>query len=217
MKPVYRVDVSQSTRTEKRKVQDAFFELGYFWVNQMDRHAYLSAKRYTNAYEKDTTPCDNLLFGSGSDLDPATHTAKEFLNLFEEETTTCTHADKILQYAEDAQTNAEPWKLWESSTDGVQWCTHKHSHPDWVPEMQYRRKPKTININGFEVPEPVRKPLQECEIYWVADNVRPELSDYYMWRGDKFDQEALSRGIIHRTKEAAQQHAKALLSFTTIE
>jgi hypothetical protein len=29
-------------------------------------------------------------------------------------------------------------------------------HPHWISNVDYRRKPRTININGIEVPEPVR-------------------------------------------------------------
>jgi hypothetical protein len=73
-----------------------------------------------------------------------------------------------------------------------------------------------ININGHMVPEPEREPLLGAEPYHV-----PSLSDYednYIdsttWSSDEYDFTMLERGLIHTTKEAAQLHAKALLSFT---
>ena len=79
---------------------------------------------------------------------------------------------------------------------------------------RFRLKPRTININGFEVPEPVREPLPVGSEYFTADPVIPAYHREYVWRDDSADQTFLKRGVIHLTKEAAIQHAKALLSFT---
>lgn len=81
----------------------------------------------------------------------------------------------------------------------------------------FRIKPKTININGHEVSEPVREPLEYKTIYY-----RPELSDRNLVMENRFmgntnDYIWLSRGFIHLTREAAEAHAKALLSFTTVK
>lgn len=74
-------------------------------------------------------------------------------------------------------------------------------------------KPKTININGFEVPEPVREPLNEGNRYYMADTTSL-MNTEFVWDNDETDYNALEAGIIHLTKEAAELHAKALLSFT---
>lgn len=78
-------------------------------------------------------------------------------------------------------------------------------------------KQKTININGFEVPEPCReepKPIY-TEVYLVDFGTIPNYrkveyihSNYYQY---------LQEGLVHLTKEAAELHAKALLSFTKKE
>ncbi len=75
-----------------------------------------------------------------------------------------------------------------------------------------RVKPKTININGFEVPEPIRDPLFDNDIYYAAGSAfAPFL---YRWRSSAEDYVRLYAGIIHSTKEAAQKHTGALRSFT---
>ena len=112
----------------------------------------------------------------------------------------------------------EPWKHFEVK------CIHFNSWFEmptgfWFTDGGYdfRLKPKTININGFEVPEPVREPLPVGSEYFVAD---PSVSTYYIryvWLDDRTDQTFLKRGIMHLTKEAAIQHAKALLSFTEVK
>lgn len=78
--------------------------------------------------------------------------------------------------------------------------------------------PKTIRIGKYDVPEPVREPLEytesEDERYWFPKLNSPELCDWNYWCDDEMDKQHLLRGIIHITKEAAIQHAKALLQFT---
>jgi hypothetical protein len=80
-------------------------------------------------------------------------------------------------------------------------------------------KPRTININGFEVPEPCRKPLEVRTTYYYFDvfiSARCCVNDC-QWEGDEIDNKLLDMGIIHLTEEAAIQHAKALLSFTEVK
>lgn len=87
-----------------------------------------------------------------------------------------------------------------------------------VPPELFRIAPKTININGHEVPEPVREPLGDGCVYYIPafDNTR--LCTFCShWSGDSIDLLWLSRGLIHLTPEAAEAHAKALLSFTQIK
>lgn len=79
----------------------------------------------------------------------------------------------------------------------------------------FRIKPKTININGHEVPEPVREPLAARQYYYLADLRCDSLRG--TWSGDADDLLWLSRGLIHLTREAAEAHAKALLSFTEVK
>ncbi|MGL5225803.1 MAG: hypothetical protein ACRC8Q_10865 [Aeromonas sp.] len=77
----------------------------------------------------------------------------------------------------------------------------------------YRIKPKTIKINGFEVPEPVREPLNIGDSFYVA-NILTDGKCRLKWEGHEWDMEWLENGLIHLTKDAANTHAKALLSFT---
>ena len=74
--------------------------------------------------------------------------------------------------------------------------------------------PKTIRIGEYDVPEPVREPLEKDTEYWIANFSLAELADSFKWYSDKFDNRVLKNGLIHLTKEAAVIHAKALLSLT---
>lgn len=124
-----------------------------------------------------------------------------------------THADLMMQYAQDAMTTDKPWELYQCLV-GNEWKS-VHCHLWWNPEACYRRKPHTININGFEVPEPVRAPLRNEEVYFVVGTTTngPNLSRW-RWNNDISEHLWLKRGLIHLTHEAAEIHTKALLSFT---
>lgn len=81
------------------------------------------------------------------------------------------------------------------------------------PGVEWRVKPKTININGYEVPEPLRTVSKGRYVFYVSIETIPsaigiQVKDEQQW------EEWLRLGIVHATREAAELHAKALLSFT---
>ena len=127
------------------------------------------------------------------------------------------HADLMLQYAKDAMETDRPWERWEWCHGDGPWKQAVRS-PHWLEEFSYRRKPKTININGFEVPEPLRS-LDGiwCVYYVVLGSSTPDLSGrvYFFSQEDiPWIASYLDKGLVHATREAAELHAKALLSFT---
>jgi len=119
------------------------------------------------------------------------------------------HAALMLQYAQDAAETETPWERWEVCRNGA-WCGFT-DNPMWVLEYEYRRKPKTIRIGEFDVPEPAREPLKHGEQYLVA--CTSGVARCY-WNNDDSDWQWLADGLIHLTREAAQTHVDALLSFT---
>ena len=121
------------------------------------------------------------------------------------------HAKLMAQYAEDAAETDMPWERWEVSFSGG--FTGVSGHPSWSVHHKYRRKPKTILINGREVPEPCRTPLEIGDAYWTFTFFFAGVIEVY-WDGDREDHNALKNGFIHLTKEAAEKHFNALKSFT---
>lgn len=120
------------------------------------------------------------------------------------------HADLIMKYAEIAQQDHKPWEYFQVSYNSVEWV-------DCLQELQfsskhnYRLKPRTININGFEVPEPLRN-IPSCgtryfliELPTVQNMTWTDYDDELDW---------LKLGLIHLTRENAEKHLEALLSFT---
>lgn len=124
------------------------------------------------------------------------------------------HAELMAQYAQDAMETDKPWLLWQNSDDGVSGWDDLDTHPMWVPTLLYRRKTRTIDINGREVPEPVRgRPAHKTK-YFIPNIQFRCLYDYSYWDDDPIDNHRLKHGLIHLTQEAAVEHAMALLSFT---
>lgn len=112
----------------------------------------------------------------------------------------------------------EPWKHFEVK------CIHFNSWFEmptgfWFTDGGYdfRLKPKTININGFEVPEPVREPLPVNSDYFIVNLYNEPLCIHRVWHGDESDAMLLISGAVHKTKEDATKYAKALLSFTEVK
>ena len=81
-----------------------------------------------------------------------------------------------------------------------------------------RIKPKIININGIEVPEPMREmPPEGTSVYWPGFG--PDSGDTHTESADvgyypTMLPDLLRKGLLHLTEEAAAIHANALLSFT---
>lgn len=125
------------------------------------------------------------------------------------------HAETMLQYAQDAMKTNTPWELWEcrKANSNDPWC-ELETHPAWCEYSEYRHKPHTVNINGYEVPEPVRSPLYIGTKYWSPYISVGAHASSATWTEHEFDYARLRNGVIHQTSGAAIAHAKALLSFT---
>ena len=126
------------------------------------------------------------------------------------------HAELMMEYAKIARTTDKPWthfEVWQNDS-----CAWKAIHLPvrFYSHMEYRLKPesKTIRIGEYDVPEPVREPLENGATCWCVDPMAGELVWNYKWNNAVFCHLMLRRGLIHLTKEAAVIHAEALLSLT---
>lgn len=128
------------------------------------------------------------------------------------------HAENMLLYAQDAMETDKPWLRWRSQYQFDQRWYQCSGHPTWRVDVIYERIPQTMNINGFEVP----MPLRESSVYKY-----PIYRVNYGWFGSLTVEEhfkctpaisiAIKLGLVHATKEAAILHGKALASFFSKE
>ena len=122
------------------------------------------------------------------------------------------HAENMALYAQDAQETPEPWERWEFNSIGRKW-SQLTSNPTWVTSIQYRRKPKMISVtlaSGEVVswPEPHKGDLnvgQHC--YLVVHNGDVE---HVCLALHSHKHKSVQFGMVHLTKEAAEQHSYAL-------
>ena len=130
------------------------------------------------------------------------------------------HAEAMKLYAEDAATTDNLWKLREYIYglygDEEDW-RDLENNPTWAKNRCYRRKavkPKTIDINGYEVPEPLQKAPEGGTMYWYPNTSDTHVSCSYYYSQYQYHIDRLVNGLVHLTQESAQEHLDALLSFT---
>lgn len=115
------------------------------------------------------------------------------------------HHDMIVEWA------ADPSRVVQRYYGAGVWFDERS--PQWYPNDKYRFKPaepKFIVVNGVNVPEPVREPLEDGQEYWLASPING--SPYsYRWDSTFSDRHWRSLGLIHLTREAAQTHIDAML------
>ncbi len=119
------------------------------------------------------------------------------------------HAALMLQYAQDAAETDRPWERWEQQVSESGWAPLV-THPQWSRYDEYRRKPRTHIVNGFEVPEPMREAPVIGANVWLSDPVSEDFVAQLSWCANSWRRRHLSRGLVHATKEAAIANAKAM-------
>ena len=122
------------------------------------------------------------------------------------------HAALMLQYAQDAAETDKPWERWEYNNpkEGVVWNPFIMTHPSWLPECEYRRKPHTMTYT-VTIPEPLREAPEVGSIFYAPAPLSEGLTSVGGWYGDDVDYRLLKRGLCFATKEDAIAAAKAIL------
>lgn len=107
---------------------------------------------------------------------------------------------------DEFEVHHESWhpSEWRTKTDFV-WVICEYPD-DWT----VRRKARIISIGDIDVPEPMRVAPPMDTHYWVVDIFAVALSRL-SWAGNPADARWLKFGMCHLTKEAAEQHHKALI------
>lgn len=71
--------------------------------------------------------------------------------------------------------------------------------------------PKTIKVNGFDVPAPMSEAPEIGDEYFTPQTGYAVFYCANKWICDGYDHRFLSRGLVHATESAAIAHAKAML------
>lgn len=121
------------------------------------------------------------------------------------------HADMIRRWLDDNSLEVE-WKK------GDTWSLLSPNTITWDEECDYRFKSKMIKVGEYSFPEPMRVAPAIGTTYWAVQiDGTAAITEEWTWACDDQDRRALNRGLCHATKEAAEQHAKALIALTEIK
>ena len=129
------------------------------------------------------------------------------------------HAELMMQYAQDAMETDTPWERWEMKLPANKtWSNCTDGDMQFACILDYRRKPKMISVtlaSGEVVswPEPHKTELKRGGVYYTASANCCALQR--QWGTVENDNGRLKMGFVHLTKEAAEQHAAALLKINT--
>ena len=122
------------------------------------------------------------------------------------------HAALMMQYAQDAAETDKPWLRWEYNSPGHDdgWEPFTSTHPSWMENMEYRRKPRTMTYT-VTIPEPMREAPKDGNEYYVPCQFAPALFGSFEWYNGDLDKLYLKRGLCFATKEDAIAAAKAMM------
>ena len=127
------------------------------------------------------------------------------------------HQELRNQYFEEKKTDDKAWKDWEWKDDYLEDWRILTKDPEFRLHHQYRRKPRFIEINGFQVPEPYRGKMKIGQEYFTPEPRSDCFCENYIWDGGIHDTTVSKCGLLHLYQEAASIHGKALASFTNPE
>jgi len=95
---------------------------------------------------------------------------------------------------------------WHTSTD------QRALNPMTAPNLEWRIKPKTIRVGNRDLPEPLRvAPANGDKFYPVETYIEFDDKWNYTWHSYTSQERWLRRGLLHSTKEAAEQWRDAFI------
>ena len=130
------------------------------------------------------------------------------------------HVKLMLQYAQDAMTTSEPWKLWQVQDGDFggpkgEWRNLEEYSNLWIIGKNYRRKPITKLIHGVEVPDISFQPNPHDEYFHPDPTMYNMYCHTYFFEVSPADHFRSKHNLCYPNteegREAAILHAKAML------
>ena len=78
-------------------------------------------------------------------------------------------------------------------------------------KCEFKVGPRTILVNGVEVPAGEKEAPSKGATYYVPDQAEESLAYDFSWGDDDMDARFLERGLVYLDKESAIARAKAML------
>ena len=118
--------------------------------------------------------------------------------------------EKIM-YGEDYSRQDNPWMLWEYLSPRNTKYHPLTTDPLWIPTCKYRRKLKTVVVNGVELVAPETEAPAVGVTFWLANNTTTNWAKALLWDGGDVHLMWLGRGLVFLEKDHAADYAKARL------
>jgi len=125
---------------------------------------------------------------------------------------TLTKAQVFQHMADNMRAGKMPTDRLQSSVGDGDWSEVRVSSPIvgfLTDDIEFRIKPRTHTLNGYDVPAPETEAPEVGVEYWVLMATSKAGVGSYSWAGDKQDQNALRNGL-WLSEEDATANAKAL-------
>lgn len=125
---------------------------------------------------------------------------------------TMTRKEVLLALANETATEHDIEITWGAK---VVWFTLEEMPKRlFLDSAEFRRKQKTIKVNGVDVPEPLKEMPAYGTPYFVPYLFDDDLQERITCWNDEYDKRCFERGLMHLSRENAIAHAKAILGIT---
>lgn len=81
-------------------------------------------------------------------------------------------------------------------------------------DTKYRRAPENITVGGVSFPKAESRAPKIGGMYYIPCLDAQTFYSQYHWDGSEADQRFLKAGLVHLARDAAIQHAKALIKLS---
>lgn len=119
------------------------------------------------------------------------------------------HAEKMIEYGQDALTRTDPWNGWQARRNAREGWRDLNCHPTWHPMHEYRRRPNTVTFNGEELPAPETEAPEIGTKYFMPDVQSVNYATVQIWSNSYVDKCWLEMGLVHLVEEAARKWGHA--------
>lgn len=115
---------------------------------------------------------------------------------------------QALADGKEIEARTTPWGKWIQNCNwDAELCYRFFHQAPVAAAWEFRIKPRTITINGREVPEPLRVPPSQGAPVWLVGLMEVE-NHAYQTGFERY----IELGLMHLTEAAAISHREALLS-----
>lgn len=122
-------------------------------------------------------------------------------------TTPHKHAEILRAIADGLEVEGKTGGQWIKATATYNPLSHYY--------LEWRIKPRMIVCGKHSWPEPMREaPADGCKFYIASPSWSVIPVNHFTWCSNRSDHIPLERGMCHSTKEAAEQHARALIAIS---